>query len=77
MSCLFYMSADTACKVFEAFVMVEALNEKERLAVLAKFVEDGSVGAFNSAATTEEIVRQLAEHFHLLKIERKKRGPIL
>lgn len=74
MALLFVMTPDIAEKVYEAFIMAEALSENERLAILRKFVDSGEVTAFNAPASKEEIVRQLAHHFNVYTINRRQRG---
>lgn len=70
----FIMSVDTACAVWEAFIMAEAVKEEERLDILAKLVVEGKVESMEINATKEEVMEELVKTFNVWKAERTKNG---
>ena len=67
----FLMTAETACEVYDAFIMSEALSEKERVAILMKFVESGKVSTGATHASKEQLTEALMEHYKLFTVRRK------
>lgn len=67
---LFAMSAETACAVFEAFTMAEALSEEERINILMKFVDDGRVVSLATGVSKADVVKALVEHMRAIYIKR-------
>lgn len=72
MGSLFLMSVDTACDVFDAFVMAEALSEQERIDILSKFVDNGRVTCMDTTLSKAEVIKQLSEHLNAVYISQKK-----
>lgn len=74
MTTLFLMSVDTACEVFDAFMMAEALSEEERIQVLVKFVDSGKVKCLDTSLSKEQVLKELQEHLKAVYISHNPRG---
>lgn len=70
---MFIMSVDTACDVYDAFIMAEALSEEERIKVLEKFVEDGRVTCMDSDLSKEETLKALQSHLSVIYIKHERK----
>lgn len=69
----FIMTPDVACKIFEAFIMAEAVKLEERYTILAKFVLSGEVDSLDVNASKEELVTELAKMFNVWQMGRKEK----
>lgn len=68
----FLMTAETACDIFDDFLMKEAISEEERVAIITKYVETGKVQAVSGSTTKEQLIAELSKHYSVLDVKRNK-----